>query len=411
MIDGEAGTRTLRRGFRRAERRRTVRALLLVLPLFAFLLVAFLAPIARMLERSIEDPEMGEAMPATAAALRAWPGGGQPPQDVAAAFIAELPKATEAKTLASVAQRLNHDVSGMRSLILATGRAVRTDPPTGDPLAALKVIDGRWAEAGTWAAMRRAAFPLTDFFLLSALDLDRDANGDIVRLPAAEGVFTAILIRTLVISLGVTLLCLILGFPVSYLLSTTPPRIAGLLMILVLLPFWTSLLVRTSAWVIILQNEGILNGLMLGLGLADRPIPMIFNRFGVYVAMTHVLLPFMVLPLYSVMQGIPPSSLRAAASLGAPPWKAFVRVYLPQAAPGIAAGCLLVFILALGYYITPALVGGADDQMISYFIAFYTSRSVNWGLAAALAALLLGATAILYAVYTRLAGSGGPKFG
>ena len=120
--------------------------------------------------------------------------------------------------------------------------------------------------------------------------------------------------------------------------------------------------------------------------------------------MTHVLLPFMILPLYSVMKGIPPATMRAAASLGAPPATAFLRVYLPQSLPGIGAGGLLVFILALGYYITPALVGGADDQMVSYFVAFYTNRTVNWGLAAALATLLLAATAVLYAVYARVAG-------
>jgi putative spermidine/putrescine transport system permease protein len=131
---------------------------------------------------------------------------------------------------------------------------------------------------------------------------------------------------------------------------------------------------------------------------------MIFNRFAVYVAMVHVLLPFMVLPLFAVMKGISPSYERAAASLGAPPFTTFRRVYLPQTLPGIAAGCLMVFIQALGYYITPALVGGAEDQMISYFIAFYASRTVNWGMAAALSIMLLAATLALYAVYNRMVG-------
>src|SRR4030095_393300 len=135
-----------------------------------------------------------------------------------------------------------------------------------------------------------------------------------------------------------------------------------------------------------------------------EPLKMIFNRFAVYVAMVHVLLPFMVLPLYSVMHSIPPSYVRAASSLGAKPLTAFWRVYVPQTLPGIGAGCLMVFIQALGYYITPALVGGADDQMISYFIAFYASRTVNWGMAAALSIMLLTATLALYAVYNRLIG-------
>jgi putative spermidine/putrescine transport system permease protein len=182
-------------------------------------------------------------------------------------------------------------------------------------------------------------------------------------------------------------------------------------MILILLPFWTSLLVRTSAWVVLLQNEGIVNGLLLASGVVDQPVQMIFNRFGVYVAMSHVLLPFMILPLYSVMKTINPATMRAASSLGAPPLTAFLRVYLPQSLPGIGAGGLLVFILAIGYYITPALVGGADDQMVSYFIAFYTNRTVNWGLAGALATLLLAATAALYAVYVRIAGASGVRMG
>ena len=160
-------------------------------------------------------------------------------------------------------------------------------------------------------------------------------------------------------------------------------------MILVLLPFWTSLLVRTCAWIVLLQSKGVVNDSLLWLGIIDEPLPLIYNRFGVCVAMTHILLPFMILPLYSVMKAISPAYMRAAASLGAPPLTAFLRVYLPQTLPGIGAGCLLVFILALGYYITPALVGGAADQMISYFIALYTTETVNWGMASALGAMLL----------------------
>ena len=166
----------------------------------------------------------------------------------------------------------------------------------------------------------------------------------------------------------------------------------------------TNPVLRTVAWVVLLQKEGVLNNLFLSMGLVHEPLRMIFNRFAVYVAMVHVLLPFMVLPLYSVMRGIPASYVRAAASLGATPLTAFRRVYLPMTLPGIAAGCLMVFIQALGYYITPALVGGGDDQMISYFIAFYASKTVNWGMAAALSIMLLTATLILYAVYNRMVG-------
>jgi putative spermidine/putrescine transport system permease protein len=189
------------------------------------------------------------------------------------------------------------------------------------------------------------------------------------------------------------------------------PVTANLLMILVLLPFWTSLLVRTTAWIVLLQNEGIVNQALLFLRLIDHPVRLIYNRFGVYVAMTHVLLPFMVLPLYGVMHAIKPVYMRAALSLGARPSVAFARVYLPLTLPGVGAGCLLVFILALGYYITPALVGGAADQMISYFIAFYTTDTVNWGMASALGAVLLVSTLVLYSVYQRLVGAEGMRLG
>ncbi|MCW5698840.1 MAG: ABC transporter permease [Rhodospirillales bacterium] len=400
----------LRHQTRRQERVRALRALVLVLPMFAFLALSFLVPIGRMLYRSIEDPELASALPQTAQLLKQWDGVDLPPDNVFAALLREMPTAFEKRTLAAVAQRLNHDISGYRSLLLRTARKLNKREPSATPLDAAQAffdIDPRWRQPRYWAAMRRAAGPVTDFYLLAALDLDRDAAGDIVPVPEHEAVFVDVLLRTIWIGGVVMALCLVTGYPIAYLLATASPRLGNILMILVLLPFWTSLLVRTSAWVVVLQNEGILNGLFLRFGLVDAPVQMIFNRFGVFVAMTHVLLPFMVLPLYSVMKGISPSYMRAASSLGAPPWLAFLRVYLPQSMPGVAAGCLLVFILAVGYYITPALVGGAGDQMVSYFIAFYTSRTVNWGLASALAAVLLLTTVALYFVYGRLSRTGG----
>jgi len=234
--------------------------------------------------------------------------------------------------------------------------------------------------------------------------LRRDADNEVIGAPSEQRVFRAVLGRTLWIAGVVTLVCLVLGYPVALVIARQPPQRAAILIFLVLLPFWTSLLVRTVAWVVLLQKEGVLNSMLLSLSIVNEPLKMIYNRFAVYVAMIHVLLPFMVLPLYSVMRSISPTYLRAASSLGATPWTAFRRVYMPQTLPGIAAGCLMVFIQALGYYITPALVGGADDQMISYFIAFYASKTVNWGMAAALSIMLLASTLVLYAVYNRLIG-------
>jgi ABC-type spermidine/putrescine transport system permease subunit I len=226
-----------------------------------------------------------------------------------------------------------------------------------------------------------------------------------------QSVYVAIIVRTFGISILVTLVTLILGFPVAYLLASLPNKTSNLLMILVLLPFWTSLLVRTTAWFVLLQDNGVINDTVQFLQLADHPLKLIFSRFGTVVAMTHIQLPFTLLPIYSVMKTIPPSHVRAARSLGAGPFLAFWKVYFPQTVPGIAAGCLLTFILCLGYYITPALVGGPTDQMVSGFIALAINQENNWGKASALGTILLAATMVLYFVYNRLIGIDKMKFG
>lgn len=308
-----------------------------------------------------------------------------------------------------VANRLNFDINGMRSMLLTAARRLPADAP--DPLAALTALDPRWGESETWGAFKRAASRFTDFYLLAAVDLKRDAVGNILSVGEERAIFRTVFLRTLWISLLVTVVCLVLGYPVAYLLATQPVAIANILMILVLLPFWTSLLVRTTAWVVLLQTEGVVNGLLVWTGLISAPLKLIYNRIGVCITISHVLLPFMILPLYSVMKGIGPTTMRAAVSLGAHPFVAFARVYFPQTLHGVVAGSLLVFISAIGYYITPALVGGADDQMVSFFIAFYTNQTLNWGLAAALGSVLLVATLVLYFVYGRLTGDAGPRWG
>ena len=399
--DDDAGG--LRRALRRSRRREQWRAAALVLPLFLFLAACFVVPIGAMLSRGVIDTDIEHILPSVTAALKNWDGRDLPPESAYAALIADIRAAREAGNLASAATRLNYDVPGFRTLFFSTGRQLPAELK-GSARDTLIGIDPKWSERETWAAIRRAGGPATDFYLLGALDLRRDADGSIVGAPPEQRVFRRVLVRTLWISAMVTLICLVLGYPVAYVIASQPPGRAAVLLFLVLLPFWTSLLVRTVAWVVLLQREGVLNSLFLSLGIVNEPLKMIFNRFAVYVAMVHVLLPFMVLPIYAVMRSIPSTYVRAATSLGAKPFTAFRRVYMPQTLPGIAAGCLMVFIQALGYYITPALVGGADDQMISYFIAFYASRTVNWGMAAALSIMLLAATLALYAVYNRLVG-------
>ena len=220
-------------------------------------------------------------------------------------------------------------------------------------------------------------------------------------------------LRTLQISFLVTLFCLTLGYPIAYLLATLPVRTSNLLLILVLLPFWTSILVRTTAWIAMLQGQGVVNDLLVFFGITDdgNRYSLIYNKLGTLIAMTHILLPFMVLPLYSVMKGIPPSYVRAAKSLGATNWTAFWRVYAPQTIPGIGAGGILVFIVAIGYYITPALVGGQEGSMISNFIDVHMRQTLNWNLAAALGGVLLFVVLIFYWLYDRIVGIDNMKLG
>jgi putative spermidine/putrescine transport system permease protein len=205
----------------------------------------------------------------------------------------------------------------------------------------------------------------------------------------------------------------LLGYPIAYLLATQPLRIANLLLILVLLPFWTSLLVRTSSWIVLLQQQGVLNDTLVSLGIVgdqDR-LELMYNQTGTIIAMTHILLPFMILPLYSVMKTISPSYVRAAKSLGATDWTAFWKIYFPNSLPGIGAGAVLVFILAIGYYITPELVGGTSGIFISNRIAYHISSSLNWGLAAALGVILLSVILIFYYVYDKIVGIDNVKLG
>lgn len=207
----------------------------------------------------------------------------------------------------------------------------------------------------------------------------------IVRVPA----YFAVTRNTFEIAGGVTVACLLLGYPVAFALANSRPWVARLVLIAVVIPFWTSLLVRNYAWMVLLGNNGLVNNLLRWLGLIDAPLPLLYNRFGVLIGMTHILLPYMVLAIYAVMQGIDPFMLRAAHNLGAGPLRALWHVYLPLSLPGVVAGSLLVFIMALGFFVTPALLGGARGIMLSMVIESQINQLVNWELASALAIFLL----------------------
>lgn len=272
--------------------------------------------------------------------------------------------------------------------------------------------DEDWLDPDLWKTIQTYSPAYTSGYFMTAVDLQLTPEGVVAR-DESQQIYVNLFIRTLIMSIVITCFCILLGYPVAWLLANLPMRTANVLMILVLLPFWTSLLVRTSAWKALLQNQGVINDLMVWIGVYadDNRLALINNATGTIIAMTHILLPFMILPLYSVMKTIPPSYLRAAKSLGATNWTAFWRVYFPQSVPGIGAGSILVFILAIGYYITPEIVGGNKGVFISNRIAYHISSSLNWGLAAALGSILLVLVLGLYWLYDKIVGIDNVKLG
>ncbi|WP_137112671.1 ABC transporter permease [Rhodobacter sp. SY28-1] len=406
-----ADGRPLKAALQAAQARAKRRAFLLVLPLLLFVLLTFLIPIGLMLKRSFEHDGFASSAPALVAWFEANPdfNPADPPEEAYAALVQDLARMQTDKTTGIAGTRINYSVPGTISLFKKGAReAGDLTPPFKESLVA---VDADWAKPALWRGMASASNVYTAEFYKVASDFKLNDDGW-ARGEDNERIYLYLFFKTFLISAIITFLCLLLAFPVAHLLATLPMAKSSLLMIFVLLPFWTSLLVRTTSWIALLQEQGIVNDLLVGIGLIgdDGRLSMMYNMTGTIVAMTHVLLPFMILPLYSVMRVIPPSYARAARSLGATSWTTFRRVYLPQTLPGIAAGSLLVFILAVGYYITPALVGGADGQLISNLIAFHMSKS-NWSLAAAIAGMLLASILLLYWLYDRLIGIDRLKFG
>ena len=402
----------LKKSIARALRREKLRALMLIAPLLIFIVLSFLLPIADMLFRSVENQIVEETLPRTVVALQDWdPRSGElPDESIYAALKEDLTEAFEAKSHTRLGLRLNYEKPGMSSVFRKSGRPVTTmEAPYKE---AFLKIDEDWGDIETWAVIKRTSSPYTAGYFLAASDLERTAEG-IQRVPENERIYLMLFWRTMWMSLFITFCCLLLGYPIAYLMSHVSRASANLLMILVLLPFWTSLLVRTSAWKVLLQQQGVINDTLVWIGLVSNTgrLELINNQTGTVIAMTHILLPFMILPLYSVMQTISPSYVRAAKSLGASDWTAFWRVYFPQTVPGIGAGAILVFILAIGYYITPELVGGTQGVFISNRIAYHISSSLNWGLAAALGTMLLVLVILLFWIYDKMVGIDNVKLG
>lgn len=386
-------------------------SVMLLLPLLIYTSVFFILPIGMMLYRAVSNPEMMHAFPRTVQALeqdRQVVQSGVPSDTVFEALEQDLTHVENLGVIGEAARRMNYENSGYRFLITSTARhyqwPANQQPLKGDTARSrLASIDPLWTTPELWHAFARASPAYTSYYLLSALDLERTAHG-IQRVDPDKRVYLDLTFKTLKIALVVSLLCLLLGYPFAALLVRASKPFQVLLILAVMLPFWTSLLARTTAWIVVLQEKGIVNTLLINLGLIDQPLPMMFDALGVYIVMVHILLPFTVLPLYSVMKGIPEHYMRASGSLGAHPIKGFFKVYLPMTLTGIGSGTLLTFIVAAGYYVTPTLVGSAREQMLGYFIAFYTNTTVNWGMASALGLVLIACVMAVYLLAARLVG-------
>lgn len=389
------------RAVRATHRRGQLSGLVLVAPALLFLLLVFFAPIVLFATRSVDNADVWRALPRTRVALAAWDGADLPPEK-AFQDLTEDVKSLDRTVAAALGRRLNYTEPGLRSMIIALhGLAIDPAKSVKEQLIA---ANPRWGEHRTWQVINSESGWLTGYYVLRSLDLEY-ADGGLKNASSADGAtFRVIFARTFWISGIVTLICLVVGFPVAYIIASSRGVLQRVLFAAVLLPFWTSVLVRAMSWILLLQKNGILNTFLIDHGIIDEPLALIYNRTGVYIAMVHVLLPFFVLPLYGVMTKVDRAQLRAAASLGARSFAVFRHAYLPQVMPGVVAGLVLVFVTAIGFYITPVLVGGGGDQMVSYFVAFYTNASVNWGMAGALGTLLLLATLLCLGIFRRFLG-------
>ena len=402
----------LEESLRKAEKKNKIKAFLLVAPLLLFIIITYIFPIGEMLFRSVDDRMVTNMLPKTFEAMKKWDGKELPQEEVFEAFYLDYKILVEEKRHGKLATQMNYTKNGFKSILKKLARKQKKFEE-GNYKEQIMSVHKRWANVEYWRALKRRSPSYTYSKYLKGIDMYENEDGKIVQVPEDRRVHKILWMRTLNIALGVTILCFLMGYPIAHLLATLPMKYSNLLMICVLLPFWTSLLVRTASWMILLQQQGIVNDFFVWIGLVtdDTRPEMMYNKTGTFVAMTQILLPFMVLPLYSVMKTISPSLMRAGKSLGGTPFVTFWKVYFPLTVPGIGAGCLLVFILAIGYYITPALVGGASGSLISNHIAFHMKFTLDWSFASAMGLMLLSGVLGVYWIYNKLVGIDNIKLG
>ena len=391
MVDGQmvpqgpitaADGTPLKKKLAQALFRSRVRAVSLVVPLLAFVMASFVIPIFALMWQGVYNDRFSTYTPNLTEQLSKWDGLGEPDETLFVALVADLKKARKDRTIGRIATRVNQEYPGTRSLFTSTARkAKKLKAPFKKSI--IKT-NKKWANIEIWRAMKLTSQDLTPSFYATALDGRYTVDKGFVKQNENRQIYVKLFWRTFMISATVMALCLLLGYPVAYLLATLPLRSSNLLMIMVLLPFWTSLLVRTTAWIAILQSQGVINDLMVAVGITadDSRFSLIYNMTGTIIAMTHILLPFMILPIHASLERVPNSLINASYDLGASKRQTFYKVILPLALPGIAAGSIFTFSLTLGDYIIPYIIGTSK-----FFIgqAVYTHQGVagNIPLAAA----------------------------
>jgi putative spermidine/putrescine transport system permease protein len=399
--------------FKTQERALKIKALALVVPLLLFILVFFIIPIVLILVKSVYSPKISELIPNTIKMMDTYhyKNTVMPSEEILKIFLMELQGLANNRQSGILAEELNRRVSGFGSTIKKTSRKIKRKDlnKIKNYKEHILKITKKWNNPKFWMVMKNSGNPFTFTYLLASFDLQYDIDGNIISKESK--IYLPILMKTIYMAFIITILTILLAYPTSYYLSIIPKHKANLLMIFILLPFWTSLLVRIVSWITLLQDNGVINETLLALGFIDKPLSLVFNQFATIITMTHILLPFMVLPLYGSMRAMDPSYVKASASLGANPFITFIKVYFPLTLSGLSAGSILVFIMSVGYYITPALVGGVDGQMISNLVEFHMRTSNNWELASALGVIMLTITLFLYWAYGKMVGVNNIRLG
>lgn len=370
-----------------SEKRKRILAMAPALPLISFIIVFFVVPLSTVFYYAVQDEVISKSLPLTTAALEEWDRASPVPEAAYQAAVTDFRNLDESGNIGALSQRIGIQFVGGRALVEQTIRRLSKSEGE-DWKGRLEAANPAWKKTAIWEVISDGNGSTSLIYFRWAVDKlsQIDSSGKVSEQKGYA--FLDMFARTATISLGVTLLTVLLGYPLAYVLVESRGKLGAILLLLVLVPFWTSLLVRSMSWVVLLQSNGVVNLLIQYLGLSQESIQLLYTRFATVIAMTQIQLPFTILPMYSVMKTIPRTHVRAARSLGAGPLRAHASVYLPQALPGVAAGALLTFILCLGYYITPALVGGPSDQMASYYIARFVNEELNWGLASALSVML-----------------------